>query len=507
MSGGRVSGRARVVVVGGGVAGLVVAHRLATRHNGDRPPQVLVLEAGRVGGKLRTIEVAGLQLEGGADSFVVRKPWAVDLCKELGLGEDLVKPGAEGAFVWARGGLVPFPKASAFGVPSRARDLLAWPGLSARGRLRAMADLYHRPVRGDGDRSLGELLRRRMGPEATRVLLGPLLAGIHAGDPDRLSVQATFPELERWDRLHGSLIRGARATLRPPRTPKDDEGFRGLRRRAHGSPGPLFTTLWHGLSSLVDTLVATSGSAVRVDAPVEAVGPAGAAFEVRLGARGATPPEMIAADAVVLAVPAFEAARLLDTLVPPAARELRAIPYASTAAVFGVYPAGSASRLPEGTGFVVPIGERTITACTWVSRKWPRDQFGDRAVVRSYVGRAVDERPLDMYDDGMSATVAAELGQAVPGLPDPEVSRVVRWDRAMPQYEVGHLGRVRRVEEALAGMPGLFVTGSAYRGVGIADCVRQANETAELVRAHLHGEAASRPASADGDREAISWST
>ena len=504
-----MSGRPRVVVVGGGVAGLTLAYRLATRDNGQRPPEVLVLEAdGRVGGKLRTIEVDGLQLEAGADSFVVRKPWAVDLCKELGLGEDLVKPGADGAFVWTRGRLVPFPRASAFGVPSRARDLLSWPGLSRRGRMRAMADLYRRPFRGDGDRSLGELVRGRMGPDAARVLLGPLLAGIHAGDPDRLSVDATFPELGRWDRLHGSLIRGARATLRPPRTPADDEGFLGLRRRAPDPAGPLFTTLWHGLSSLADTLVASSGAAaVRVDAPVEAVRPAAGAYEVRLAGRGSEGPEVIAADAVVLAVPAFEAARLLDPVVPAAAGELAGIPYASTAAVFGVYPVGSGSRLPEGTGFVVPIGERTITACTWVSRKWPRDGFGDRAVVRSYVGRAGDERALAMADEELAAAVAAEVRQAVPGLSDPEVGRVVRWDRSMPQYEVGHLNRVRRIEEALAAAPGLFVTGSAYRGVGIADCVRQANETAELVGAHLHGEAASRPAPADGDREAISWST
>src|SRR2546425_12318993 len=201
----------RVVVVGGGVAGLTAAYRLASEGL-----DVMVHEAAdRTGGAIAPLALEGsddgLTVEGGADSFVVRKPWALELCRDLGLDDELVYPGASGAFVWARGRLVPYPEGSAFGIPSRVGDMLGWRGLSPRGRLRAATEVY-RPARKErGDQSIGALAERRLGRECARVLVGPLLAGINAADPDRLSVEATFPELARWEERHGSLIRGARA--------------------------------------------------------------------------------------------------------------------------------------------------------------------------------------------------------------------------------------------------------------------------------------------------------
>jgi protoporphyrinogen/coproporphyrinogen III oxidase len=475
---------ASVAVVGGGIAGLVAAYRLGLRENGDRPPSVTVFEAGgRTGGKLHTIELAGMPVEAGADSFVVRKPWAIELCKELGLGEDLVKPGAEGAFVWTGGRLVAFPERSAFGIPAGAGEVLKWPGLSWNGRVRALIDLYRPASKGDVDSSLGAMIRRRLGPEALRVLVGPLLSGIHAGDPDRMSVAATFPELLAWERGRGSLLRGARAAWKS----------------AEADRGPLFATLWHGLSSLVDTLESSIGpDRIRVGRRVDSVRRDGHGFLVEAAGEG------VRVDAVVLATSAIEAAGLVKEVSRRAADVLAAIPYVSTAAVFLVYPEATGDRLPARTGFVVPLGERTIAACTFLSRKWPREEYGGRAVVRCFVGRAGAEEALALDDEELVKLVAAEVGKAVGLEARPDHAQVVRWPQAMPQYEVGHLERVRTIEQTMAATaPGLFVTGSAYRGVGVADCVRQANETADLVRAHLQELEAHGPAG--GESEAMSW--
>jgi oxygen-dependent protoporphyrinogen oxidase len=211
----------------------------------------------------------------------------------------------------------------------------------------------------------------------------------------------------------------------------------------------------------------------------------------------------IRADAVILAIPAHDAAGLLETLSREASRHLSEVPYTSTAVVFLAYPPGTASRLPMGTGFVVPQDGATITACTWISRKWPRKEFGKRAVLRCFVGRAGSEEALQLPDDELTAVVSKEVEAATPLGAEPDASRVVRWDRSMPQYEVGHLERVARIEGALSAVPGLFVTGSAYRGVGISDCVRQGRETARLVLDYVNGRG--RPGVDDHDRWEASW--
>lgn len=481
--------RARhVVVVGGGITGLVTAYRLARSSNG-MPIDVTLLEASdRLGGKLQTVEVGGLCVEAGADSFVVRKPWAVDLCKELGLHAQLVIPATSGAFVFTRGRLVPFPKRSAFGVPASAAELLRWPGMSHRGRWRALLDLWKAASKDDGDRSLGALVARRMGTEALDSLVAPLLAGLHAGDPHRLSIDATFPELRAWERVHGSLIRGARASLKggaraSERTEESERRAREVARM------PMFTTVWGGLSRLVDALAGALGEdRIRTGAPASAIARNDDRFAVTAAG------ERFDADAVVMTTPASGAARLLAQVAPPASSELSAIRYASSAAVALVYPPGTAERLPDATGFVVSArADLSITACTWVSRKWPDDAFRDRAVLRCFIGRAGREDLLDLRDEEIVAKAVEDVEHVRPiGVP-PSAWRVLRWERAMPQYEVGHLGRVERIRAALRAVPGVFVAGSALDGVGIVDCVRQANDVSGEVRAYLHRGARSGP--------------
>jgi len=476
-----------VVVVGGGVSGLVTAYRLIQTSNGT-PIDVTVVEASRsAGGKLRTSEVAGIPVEEGADSFVVRKPWAIDLCRELGLGEELVAPAPGRAYVWARGGLRRYPEPSAFGVPASVEELLRWPGLSRGGRVRAATDLLRPRRKDEGDESIEALATRRMGPEAARVLIGPLLAGIHAGDAAHLGVAATFPELRRWEAAYGSLIRGARAAAKAAREREDS--------------GPLFATVWTGLSRLVQVLTRALGAGrIRTGELVEGIERRGPGWAVRAGAG------TLQSDAVVLATPAFESSRLLRLAAPEAAAELTGIPYASTAVVLLVYPPATAERLPPGSGFIVPPaatdsggpGPTAITASTWVSSKWPREEHAGRAVIRCYLGRfGDDETALERPDRDLAAAAARDIESASPLGCEPEATKVVRWPRSMPQYEVGHLDRLARIDGALAPLPGLFLVGSAYRGVGVADCVRQAGEAAERVRAFLAAPESTPPRPAD----------
>ncbi|HSJ51068.1 MAG TPA: protoporphyrinogen oxidase, partial [Actinomycetota bacterium] len=412
-----------VAVVGGGVAGLAAAYRLL---RADPSLQVTVLEAAPdVGGRLRSVKVADLELEAGPDSFVARKPWAVELCRELGL--DLVAPNAEGAFVWTELGLERLPP-TALGVPAGGRAVARWPGLSRRGRARALLDLVRRPRRVEGDRALGAVLRRRLGDEATDALTAPLLAGLFAGDVDRLGVASTFPELATWERDVGSLLRGAGAALGAAR----DAGSMFLRPAA-------------GVPALPAALADALGpETIRTSTEAAAVARDGSGFVVR----NVDGREVVAAS-VVLATPAFVAARLIADLEPAAAAELEAIRYVSTAVALLVYPEGTAQALPDASGFVVPSGRAPMTAATFLSRKWPHPAFGDRAVLRCFVGADGVEDVLDAADEEIIEAVARHLAALLPLAERLEAFAVVRWPRSMPQYEVGHLDRVARIEAAL----------------------------------------------------------
>jgi oxygen-dependent protoporphyrinogen oxidase len=451
----------RVVVVGGGVSGLATAYRLL---RDDPSPEVTVLEAGpAAGGKLATGRVGDLELEIGPDAFVARKPWAVDLCRELGL--ELIEPRARGALVWTERGLAPLPR-SALGIPCDIDEVARWPGLSRAGRARALADLVRKSRPPDTDESVGSLVRRRMGDEVAERLTGPLLGGLFAGDLDRLSVRAAFPELARWERDFDSLIRGANAAT-----------------KAAADAGPIFLRPRDGVDRLPAALLEAIGrERVLTATRATSIERSGDGYTVLAGG-GA-----FEADAVVLATPAFASADLVTSVAPNAAGALAQIPYASTAVVPFVYAEGTGDALPDTTGFVVPSGRAPMTAATFLSRKWPNPSFRDRAVVRCFVGAVGFEDVLDAPDEDIVEALARHLAALVP-LPDrPEASAVVRWPRSMPQFEVGHLDRVRAIEEALP--PGIFVAGNAHLGVGVADAVRSAGEAAERVRGHLSGRTA-----------------
>jgi oxygen-dependent protoporphyrinogen oxidase len=337
---------------------------------------------------------------------------------------------------------------------------LLWPGMPVGARVRALADLIAPHGRVADDESVGELLARRIGRGATDALVAPLLGGVVGGDVDRLSVEATFPELSRWEREHGSLIRGARAASR---------------RAATTVGGPAFVTLRDGLQRLPEALADAIGAArIHTATRVREVVRAKGRYLVRHEA-GEEP-----ADAVIATAPPAALAGVLAPAAEAVREPLARLAAASTAVVALVYGEGTAEFLPRTSGFIARGGSLPIRAATIVSAKWPDPSFGSRAVVRCFVG---DDAELRRDDDEIVRDASAALAH-VYGLPlEAEAGRVVRWPHAMPQYEVGHRTRIAAIDGLLP--PGILVAGQAFRGVGISDCVRQANEAASRVVAHL----------------------
>lgn len=462
-----MSGRARIAVVGGGIAGLAAAYELRRSDRDADPLEIVLFEgADRLGGKILTAPLDGTALDAGPDGFVAHKPWLRQLCEELGLAAELVPSAIAPASLWLHGRLRPSPAGLALGVPASPRAILrAARLLSPLGALRAAADLAL-PARGtEEDESLGAFVRRRFGVEVLDRLVDPLVGAVYASPADLLSVRATAPFLVDAESRARSVILGLGATSPAPSEP---------------DPRPPFLTVRGGLSRVVDALDrALDGVDVRLTTPVREVLPTGDGRFLIASARGA-----FIADAVVLATPAFAAAPLVAPLSAEAARELRAIDYASVAIVALRYPRAAVAAPPRGSGFVVaPRDGRLLTACTWSSLKWPHLAPADGALVaRCAVGRAGDERALALDDEALVAAVHAELRDAVGLRMLPQAARVTRWTHALPRYGVGHLDRLARIEAALARFPGLVLAGAAYRGIGLPDCVRQGREAAEAVR-------------------------
>jgi oxygen-dependent protoporphyrinogen oxidase len=454
-----MSARGRVVVVGGGIAGLAAAHRLV-----ERGRDVVLLEAcERLGGTLATERSGGFTLEVGGDAILTEKPWAVELCRRIGFADQLVgtREGERKTFVVHRGRVEPLPEGFLLLAPTdlgalATSRLFSWPG-----KLRMALDLVLPRGAAAADESVASFVRRRLGDEALERVAEPLLGGIYTADADRLSLAATMPRFLEVERRHRSLILGLRA---------------GARTRAAGARYSLFVAPAAGMGALVDALARRlPEGVVQLRTPAGGLARDGARWRVE------TANESIAADAVVLAAPAAAAARLLAGLDPELADLLAGIDYASSATVTLGY---QADRLPAlgGFGFVVPRTERrALLACTYASRKWPGRAPEGHELMRAFVGGALRPELLDLDDGALVATVRRELESLVGIAATPVLARVHRHPRAMPQYAVGHLDRVATIERRVAALAGLELAGAAYRGVGIPDCVRSGETAADAV--------------------------
>ena len=475
----------RVVIVGGGITGLSAAYFLLKRSRElEVPIEIALIEASkRLGGKIRTERTHDFVIEGGPDAFLVQKPWAVRLCRELGLGEQLVAPNPGKTYVLVGGRLRRLPEGAMGLIPTRLDSFARSELFTPWGKLRMGLDLVIPPKRDDRDESLAQFITRRLGREALERLAEPLLAGVYAADPHSLSLEATFPMLRELERRHGSLIRGALRMQRQRR--KQGQ----LSRSADGKPPPVFLTLRGGLGTLVDALVSRIEpyATLLVGRRVARLEPLPKGYRLTLDDRAHWH-----ADAVVLTTPAYVTAELLEALSPEAAELLAEIPYASTVVVTLAFHRQDVGHPLDGTGFVVPRAEgRALTACTWSSSKWPARAPEGFVLLRAFLGRFGQPDVLGLKDPELVGLALDELRDLVALQGKPVLARVHRWARAMPQYLVGHLERLTRIEGALSGHPKIVLTGAAYRGIGLPDCIRQGEEASQAVLRRLFPEIAS----------------
>ncbi|MGH9001044.1 MAG: protoporphyrinogen oxidase [Acidimicrobiia bacterium] len=464
-----------VAVVGGGIAGLTAALELV-----EAGHQVTVVEgAPRCGGKIATHTGAGgLVVEAGADSFLSAKPAGLALCTRLGLDDRLIdsRPDRR-TFVWWDGRLRGLPEGLVLGSPARAGALLRSGLLSPAGAARMAGDLVVRAAPPEADESIAAFFTRRLGPEAYERVVEPLLAGIHAGDATQLSLRAAFPRFAEMERSCGGMVRAARAERRRP-------ARRGPSPGAGHTP---FVSLRTGMGELVEALVRrleAAGTKVLVGsrAMTLAAAPGGSGcsgWSLRL-----SPPHDLELDAVVLATPAFVSAELLRPICPDAAALLAAIPHAGTATVSLAYDDRDIGRRPEGFGFVVPrAAGKDLIAATYSSQKWPGRAPPGQTLVRGYVGGTGRSEVVDWDDTALIRLVEHSLADLAGIDGEPLCASVHRFPAGMPQYTLGHGDRVARIRADVARHRGLAVTGAAYGGVGIPDCIADASAaTATLTR-------------------------
>jgi oxygen-dependent protoporphyrinogen oxidase len=464
-----------VVVVGSGISGLTAAYLVGQAGRGT--VRVTVVEKGPVvGGHLRVAEVAGLPIDEGAESLLNRRPEAVELARTAGLGHDLEHP-VTAAGLWSRGVVVPLPATTLLGVPSVPADLAQILDPDDVARVAGEPTVPGSPLL-DDDVAVGTVVSDRMGQAVTQRLVDPFLGGVYAGRADELSLRATMPDLAAALSREGSLLRAAAS----------------VRGGAAGSAVPVFAGIRGGVGRLPAAVAAVSGAEIRTGTTVRKVirasgqraaapvGAVGAVWRVEIGP--APTPEFLDADAVIVAVPATPAARMLADVAPAAAAELAAVEYASVAIVTLAMPVNAFPERPSWSGYLVPpIDGHVTTAVTFSSVKWGwlGKAADDLVVLRASIGRHRDQANLQHEDGELVDTVLAELGQAVGVAGKPVDARVSRWGGALPQYAVGHVERVARVRAAVGANPGLAVCGAMYDGVGVAACVASARRAVDHV--------------------------
>lgn len=478
----------RVVIAGGGVTGLTVAYRLLCAPEREaRPLEVTLLEARpSLGGNIRTERAGGFVIDGGPDAWVVAKPYASALCRELGLGDRLIETTERNRRVYIRRGgeLHAMPEGLVLTVPTRILPFARTPLLSWKAKARMSLDLLLPRRRGAEDESIAHFIRRRLGREALEQLAEPLLGGIYAGDVEALSMRATFPQLVEMEEKHGSMIRGAIAQRRARGA---DKG---------GPPPSAFHSLAGGVGELIDALagrVARAGGRIRAGAPLAAVEPGrgesaasggagGPGDEPRFLVRVAGEAEPLPADEVVIATPAHAAADALSGLDLELAAALRLVPYESTATVLLGFRRADIPHPMDAVGVIVPRPEgRRALALTFASSKWPGRAPEESALLRVFLGGHGDHAALSGSDEDLIALACEELHALIGVTARPILARVFRFDRASAQPVLGHAERLRGLRQRAARYPGLHFAGAAFDGVGIPDCVRQATETARTI--------------------------
>ena len=463
----------RIVVVGGGIAGLAAAHRIVElNREKSLGLEVALLEASsRLGGSIATERVGDFLVEAGPDSFITEKPWALRLCERLGLSSRLLSTQSayQKIHIVHKGKLVALPDGFFLLAPTRLWPLIETPLFSWGGKLRMASELFLPRGHKDGDESLGSFVRRRFGTEALKRVAQPLVGGIYASDPDQLSLGATMPRFLEMERKQRSVIWAMWS----------DQRRRARNREAgSGARWSLFVTLAGGMQEFVEAIRnRLPEGCLRLNSQVINLSRDENQNTWRITAKDG---ETFEAAAVVVATPAFAAAEILHDLSTDAANELKSIPYASTATVSLAYKSHNFLRAPDSFGFVVPaIESRTIMACTFSSLKYPGRAPDGHILLRAFVGGSLQPELFRVDDARMEHNVRKELAGLLGITTSPIFTRIYRHPNSMPQYHVGHQDRIGKIESVLSKFPSLALAGSAYHGVGISDCVRTGEEAAE----------------------------
>lgn len=454
------------------MTGLAAAHRvleLGQQH--QRPVELTVYEASdQLGGVVGTVRIGDYLVELGADSFITNKPWAVDLCRRLGIDGELIPTDDtfRRSLVLRNGKPVPVPEGFMLLAPAKIWPVLMSPVFSPLGKLRLGCEYFLPRSQEQSDESLASFVRRRFGRQALDRLVQPLVGGIYTSDPEKLSLQATMPRFLEMEREHRSLIRASR---------KQAQNSSSGETSGSGARYGLFATLRNGISTLFDALrTRIEGAAqIRYNTRVASVAPAGDGWLIHTDS-GDTAEH----DAVVVTARSYQVADMVAAFDTPLADALREIEYASTAIVVSGHRLEDVAHPLDAFGLVVPaIENRKILAVSFTSRKFPGRAPEGRVLLRTFVGGAMQPELFERSDDELDALVREELGSILGVQGEPDFMRIARYSKAMPQYHIGHLGRVVAIESRVAEHSGFAIAGSAYHGVGLPDCIHSGESAAE----------------------------
>ena len=459
----------RIAIIGGGISGLSAAFYLQKARAAGADLEYTLFESGqRLGGSMYSDQVEGCLVEAGPDSFLTEKPWALSLCKDLGIADQLIgsNDAQRKTYIVVNGRLVVMPDGLMFMVPTQLLPTALSSLFSWSTKLRMARELLHPPRPMQTDETVAELVERHFGAEVVDRLADPLLSGVYGGDAARLSARAVLPRFVEMEEKYGSLSRAMLAAHK-----------KMMATRKHPLP-PLFTSLQDGMQQMVDAIAARlDPESIRLRTHILRVYPEDSSWRVAVEMNGEE-----RFDAVLIATPANVAGTLLDGVDRGLARNLMDITYSSSITVTLGYYKQQLVGLPPGFGFLVPRSEGTrMLACTFVHNKFPHRAPEDKGILRCFLGGARDEAVLSLSDDEILETVHRELRDILKLDARPIFARVYRWRGAMAQYEPGHIARVQRIEKRTAEIPGLALAGNAYHGIGVPDCIRSGMEAANAL--------------------------